>query len=102
MLRIEEDCKAASKSTRDFLESQKVNATNSSSAETLTVDFQDGLNFENNSSETYKNDYVSTKPLQESRDVTISQEFRQNNGPVPVPIKIDSIQLSQMKLVIRA
>lgn len=38
MLLIEEDYEAASKSTRDFLESHKDNATISSSAKTLTID----------------------------------------------------------------
>ena len=88
MLRIEEDFDAASKATREYLASRKDgSASVSSSAEMLTVNVRYGMNISEKSSETYINDHVSTEPLQESREVGISQDISQNNDPVPVPIE---------------
>ena len=88
MLRIEEDFDAASKATREYLASRKDgSASVSSSAEKLTVNVRYGMNISEKSSETYINDHVSTEPLQESREVGISQDISQNNDPVPVPIE---------------
>ena len=88
MLRIEEDFDAASKATREYLASRKDgSASVSSSAEMLTVNVRYGMNISEKSSETYIKDHVSTEPLQESREVGISQDISQNNDPVSVPIE---------------